>query len=330
MPPAAAIGDARANASAAIGAARAARAAKLTAQVCALLGASASVGPTTAYAAGVRLPGHLVDARWLRANLGRRGLVVADVRWHPGGDARAAYEAAHVPGAVFLDADRQLAGRPFVDGPGRHPLPTPESFAETMAAAGVGDADAVVAYDDAGGSHAARLWWMLRVTGHDCALLDGGLAAWDGDVHVGWEHRPRAVFSPRPWPRDRIVEAGRVAQALRDGSPAVLDARAPERYRGEVEPIDPVAGHIPGARSAPWAENLDPATGRLRAPEELRRRYRSLGVRGEDAPIAYCGSGLTATLDLLALEVAGLGPGRLYVGSWSGWVAERRPVATGG
>lgn len=286
-------------------------------------------GPA-AILAVVELPGNLVDATWLGSHLGAPTLVVADVRWHPGGDGRGAYEAGHIPAAVFLDAEGDLAARPFIDGPGRHPLPAPKAFASTMQAAGIGDDDAVIAYDDAGGSHAARLWWMLRAIGHECALLDGGLDAWGGELETGVARRERASFTPREWPADRIVDAERVADDLRTGSAIVLDARAAERYRGEVEPIDPVAGHIPGAASAPWAGNLDPRTGRFRRPDELRRRFEAIGVHEGGDPIAYCGSGLTATHDLLAIEVAGLGRGRLYEGSWSSWIDDpKRAVATG-
>lgn len=268
---------------------------------------------------------------WLRAHLGDPAIVPADVRWHPEGDARSAYRSRHLPRAVFVDADADLAGTPFVDGPGRHPLPSPEVFAATMAAIGIGDEHAVVVYDDALGSSAARLWWMLRVTGRAAALLDGGLRAWTGEVEAGDVPRAPASFSPRPWPRDRIVDAAGVAAAIRAGASPVLDARSVERYRGEEEPIDPVAGHIPGARSAPWADTVDPDTGRLRPRAALRQRFEALGVRPDSDPVAYCGSGITATLDLLALEVAGLGGGRLYAGSWSDWVSDPgRPVATGG
>jgi thiosulfate/3-mercaptopyruvate sulfurtransferase len=172
---------------------------------------------------------------------------------------------------------------------------------------------------------------MLRVTGHQAAVLDGGLAAWTGPLEQGIEaERPAASFTPRPWPLDRIVDAADVNRLRRDPSAVVLDARAPERYRGEVEPIDVVAGHIPGARNAPWAKNLDPDTGRFLSPEELRRRYQALGVDGTRSVVAYCGSGVTSCHDVLALEVAGLGDARLYVGSWSGWIAGlSRPMAKG-
>ena len=229
-----------------------------------------------------------------------------------------------------MDADDDLSA--IGQGPGRHPLPTPDAFARTMEAAGVGDATAVVAYDDAGGSYAARLWWMLDVTGHAAAILDGALAAWHGAIEIG-PPSPAAAgarFTPRPWPRERLADADRVARLLDEGG-VLLDARAPERFLGDLEPIDPVAGHIPGARSAPWADNLDPATGRFLPPDELRAHYERLGVRRGDDAIAYCGSGLTAALDLLALRVAGFErDGRLYGGSWSGWIEDpSRPIATG-
>jgi thiosulfate/3-mercaptopyruvate sulfurtransferase len=276
------------------------------------------------------LPGPLVSPEWLAEHLGEPGLVVADVRWVRGGSSRDAFDAGHIPGAVFLDADDDLSA--IGDGPGRHPLPTPEAFSATMARVGIRDETNVVAYDDAGGSCAARLWWMLDSTGHAVALLDGGLQAWDGTVETGPGERGVTVapFAPRPWPSDRLVEADEVAAALASGS-VVLDARARERYRGEVEPIDPVAGHVPGARSAPWADNLDPSTGRLLPADRLRQRYEALGVRTGGDTIAYCGSGLTAALDLLALKLAGFErDGRLYGGSWSGWIEDpTRPVATG-
>lgn len=280
----------------------------------------------------MELAGPLVPPEWLVSHLGEPWLVIADVRWVREGSSRDAFEAGHIPGAVLLDADEDLAA--IGQGPGRHPLPAPEAFARTMESVGIGDDTAVVAYDDAGGSYAARLWWMLDATGHSAVLLDGALAGWRGPVEAG-PGRARAAsgrFTPRPWPRDRLADADDVISALANASGlVVLDARAPERFRGEVEPIDAVAGHIPGARSAPWACNLDPSTGRFLSPERLRGRYESLGVRTGDDVIAYCGSGLTAALDLLAIRVAGFdGDGRLYGGSWSGWIeGPARPVATG-
>jgi thiosulfate/3-mercaptopyruvate sulfurtransferase len=280
----------------------------------------------------VEAAGPLVSTAWLAERLDDTGLVLAHVGWVHGepGAARREYEQRHIRGAVFLDVDEDLAARAFVEGPGRHPLPTPYAFAETMGAAGVGDDDLVVAYDAAAGSLAARLWWMLDATGHRAAVLDGGLAAWDGPVETGPSpRRAPARFTARPWPPDRVLDADRVAEALATGSAVVLDARAGERYRGETEPIDEVAGHIPGAVGAPYADNLGP-DGRFRSPEELRDRYSRLGVRDAEGAIVYCGSGVTSAHDLLAMRLAGLGDGWLYAGSWSDWSSDpERPVATG-
>jgi thiosulfate/3-mercaptopyruvate sulfurtransferase len=278
------------------------------------------------------LPAPIVDAGWLGDRLGEVDLVVADVRWVPGAGpaaARASYEEGHIPGAVFLGVDDDLSA-PAFEGPGRHPLPTRDAFARTMAQAGIGDGTAVVAYDDARGSLAARLWWMLDTVGERSALLDGGLSAWTGDLEKGPGRTPALTsFTARPWPAADLVDAGGVASAIADGSAPVLDARMPERFRGEVEPLDPVAGHIPGARGAPWVDNLDPATGLFRSRDRLRARYRALGVGDGISAIAHCGSGVTACHDLLAMRLAGF-HGRLYEGSWSDWVHAGRPVATGG
>lgn len=275
------------------------------------------------------LPGPLVSPEWLVKHLDSPGLVVADVRWIPGGSAADRFVEGHVAGSVSFDLDRDLASPPG-EGPGRHPLPPPEAFAATMAAAGIGELDGVIAYDDAGGSIASRLWWMLAVTGHRAAVLDGGLAAWTGSVETGQAgRREPADFTARAWPKDFVTDADGVARALADGSATVIDARAPERFRGENEPIDPVRGHITGARSAPWAGNLDPTTGRFLAPEDLRARFEELGATGGPI-IAMCGSGTTACHDVLALQLAGLGPTILYEGSWSDWSSDpSRPVAIG-
>ena len=272
----------------------------------------------------------LVDATWLESH--RDDVVVADVRWSATGgtaEAERAFEAGHIPGAVFFDVDRDLAGVPFVEGPGRHPLPDPERFATALASRGIGPDDLVIAYDDGGGSVAARLWWLLDAVGRPCALLDGGLPAWPGPRGSGpATPRPAATAEMRRWPEQRIVDADGVAEALRSGD-LVLDARVGERYRGETEPIDPVAGHIPGARSAPFPDVLG-ADGRFRSPQELRDRLEALGVAEDAVPIAYCGSGVTASLDVFALKLAGFGDARLYEGSWSDWVHDpSRPVATG-
>lgn len=263
------------------------------------------------------------------ADLRRRDapVVVADVRWYlDGRSGRAAFEAGHVPGAVFVDLDAVLAAPPSPTE-GRHPLPDPQVFADGLGALGVGDDTVVVAYDDAGGAVAARLVWLLRVTGRRAALLDGGLPAWAGPVESGRVEPPEArTLTPRPWPAERLATAADLADRRPD---VVVDARAPERYRGDVEPVDARVGHVPGAVNVPTATNLD-ADGRFLPPDSLRSRYTVAGVREGTDVVVYCGSGVTACHDLLAMERAGLGLGRLYPGSWSAWAADPdRPVATG-
>ncbi len=275
------------------------------------------------------LSGPIVSVGWLGDHIDDPALRVADVRWSlTGRSGRERYEEGHLPGAIFLDLDRDLSSPG--EGPGRHPLPAAEKLGGVLGAAGVGDEHLVVAYDDAGGSVAARLWWLFGHFGHDgrAAVLDGGIDAWVGaGLPITTEpagHRA-AHWTPAE-PRDDVVDANAVAG--RSPEVVLLDARAPERYRGEAEPVDPRAGHIPGAHSAPWGDNLD-GEGRFLPPEQLRERYSALGA-GARPVIASCGSGITATHDLLALELAGLGGGRLYEGSWSDWSSDpERPVATG-
>ena len=276
------------------------------------------------------LPGPIVGVAWLADHLDHQGLRVADVRWALSGPAgRDRYERGHLPGAVFLDAERELASPG--DGPGRHPVPSPEKLARVLGEAGIGDEHVVVAYDDAGGSIAARVWWLYRHYGHAgrAAVLDGGIDAWtDAGLPLVSDlpHHPAASWTPGATRDDRVDTA--TVLGLVGGETLLLDARAPERYRGEVEPIDPRAGHIPGAASAPWAANLG-ADGRFLTAGRLRDRYEALGA--VDRPVvAYCGSSLTATHDLLALELAGIDGGRLYEGSWSDWSADpSRPAAAG-
>jgi thiosulfate/3-mercaptopyruvate sulfurtransferase len=264
----------------------------------------------------------IVSASWLADHLD--DVVVADVRWYlDGRSGRAAYDGGHLPGAIWIDLDGVLAD-PADPLRGRHPLPSPERFAAALGALGIGADRQVVAYDDAGGASAARLVWLLRRIGQPAALLDGGLTSWSGPLSTEAPSRASVARAPRPWPPDAIVDADRAATA-----PVLLDARAAERYRGEVEPVDPRAGHIPGARSMPLGDNLD-ADGRFRPPGVLRERFATAGVH-TDGPTAvvYCGSGVTACHVLLALEAAGL-PGRLYAGSWSQWSNDpSRPAVTG-
>jgi len=277
----------------------------------------------------------LVSTDWLAAHLSDPAVRVVDVRWYldPARRGRDAYEAGHIPGAVFLDVDADLSapgGRR--GGPlGRHPWPAPEHVARVFGAAGIGRGVRVVAYDDQAGAVAARLWFLLRAHGHDeTAVLDGGLAKWlaEGRPLDGAVPAPApATFVPQPRP-GWVVTKSELA-ALGAGH-LLLDARIPQRYRGDVEPVDPRAGHIPGARNAPYTGNLtEGATPVFLSPETLRARYAELGAEAA-VPIVYCGSGVTACHDLLALEAAGL-RGRLYAGSWSEWSADPElPIEAGG
>jgi thiosulfate/3-mercaptopyruvate sulfurtransferase len=257
-------------------------------------------------------------------------LRVCDVRWYLNrpGDGRAAYDDGHIPGAIFLDLDEDLADPHGLGAPGRHPLPAPTDFARRLGRLGIGSRHLVVAYDDAGGVNAARLWWMLDTLGHrgGVAVLDGGIGAWQEAGHplatTEPDYPPEELELATEWAR--VVERDHLARRL--GSVVVLDARAPERYRGEVEPIDPVAGHIPTAVSAPTAANLA-ADGRLQPADELRRLYESHAARGE--VVVSCGSGTTACHDALAMRLAGLPDPTLYVGSFSDWSRSGMPVATG-
>jgi thiosulfate/3-mercaptopyruvate sulfurtransferase len=262
-----------------------------------------------------------IDIDWLEAH--RDEVVVADCRWYMDGrSGRDAYDAGHLPGAVFVDLDTALTAHGVDPAEaGRHPLPTPDAFAAALGDLGIGDDDTVVAYDDVGGVIAGRLVWMLRATGHEAALLDGGLAAWRGDLATDPTVRDPTTFTPRPWPADRLATIEDVAAAS-----LLIDARQRERYEGEPDGVDPQAGHIPGALSVPCRENLD-GDGRLLPPERLRERFAF--AAGAEV-VSYCGSGVTACHNLLALEQAGLGRGRLFPGSWSQWSRDpARPVQTG-
>ncbi|KAA1423372.1 sulfurtransferase [Mumia zhuanghuii] len=263
----------------------------------------------------------------LRAN---GEVTVLDVRYVLGGaPGRDAYAAGHVPGASYADMDTELADPPGDGRRGRHPLPDPGRFAAAMRAHGVRREVPVVVYDAADGTSAARAWWLLTYHGHpDVRLLDGGYAAW---VAAG---QPTSTGAPSPEPGDFVADPGHLpvvdaeaaARVAREG--VLLDARVAERYRGEVEPIDPVAGHVPGAVSAPTFDNVD-GQGRWRSADELAARFAALGVSGGVEVAAYCGSGVTAAHEVLALRRAGV-VAALYAGSWSEWVSDPgRPVATG-
>jgi thiosulfate/3-mercaptopyruvate sulfurtransferase len=286
-------------------------------------------------------------AEWLA---GPNPPVVVDVRWYLGkpGAGHAAYLEGHLPNAIFLDLDDDLADPNGLGAPGRHPLPSPEAFIARMSAAGIGDGDRVVGYDDVGGWVAARLWWMLDnlgfgrrgVKGEWVGVLDGGIKAW---VEAG---HPLEHGEPSPRSSvDRLTAGGLEAQwhgvierdelRSRLGTVTLLDARGAARYRGEVEPIDPVAGHIPTAISAPFDVNLD-ASGRMLGPGALRALYGELGIEGGQGSdraarevVTSCGSGTSATHHSLAMRIAGLPDPILYVGSYSDWSRSGEQVATG-
>ncbi|WP_242886809.1 sulfurtransferase [Actinomadura litoris] len=255
-------------------------------------------------------------------------LVLLDVRWHLGGPPGIeSYRRGHLPGAVFVDLGRDVAGPPGAGG--RHPLPAAGDFEAAMRRAGVSAGSLVVVYDDADSTAAARLWWALRYFGHDrVRVLDGGYKAWTEAGH------PVTTADPEVKPGDFIADPGRLPVLDADGAAALagagvlLDARSAERFRGEREPVDPVAGHIPGARNAPTSGNVG-VDGRFLPPGLLRERFAKLGATDALDVGAYCGSGVTAAHEILALNLAGI-PAALYVGSWSQWVTDpSRPVATG-
>ena len=268
--------------------------------------------------------GPLVSADWLREHLRDPDVRVIDFRWYllsrNGSDQ---YARGHIPGAVFVDLEA-VTGKQDSNARGRHPLPSAAYFESEMRKAGVGERTKVVVYDDAGGSIAARLWFMLGWFGHDAqAVLDGGMQAWGGPLENSIVTPAAGSYRSREPDRSRVLDFDDVCRL--HGVP-VLDARAGERYRGEKEPVDPKAGHIPGAVSAPWMDNLGP-DGSFKSPAELREQFAALGA--DDGAVVYCGSGVNATHHLLAMEVAGLTGGRLYPGSWSDWSNRDAPVATG-
>ncbi|MFC8509423.1 sulfurtransferase [Streptomyces sp. NPDC057411] len=251
--------------------------------------------------------------------------VLLDVRWTLGGPpGRPEYEAGHIPGAVYVDLDAELAGPPGSGG--RHPLPDVAAFGAVMRRAGVSGDRPVVVYDGGLGWGAARAWWLLRWAGHpDVRVLDGGLAAWTGELSKDTPAPEPGDFTPAPGALG-LLDADAAASLARSG--LLLDARAAERYRGDVEPIDRVGGHIPGAVSAPTTENVD-ADGRFLPAEALAARFAALGAAEAPELAVYCGSGVSGAHEVLALEIAGF-RAALYAGSWSEWSSDpSRPVATG-
>lgn len=274
----------------------------------------------------------LIDVAATAAQLTNPDWVLIDCRFSLADPAagQRAYLDDHLPGARYADLERDLSA-PVTPATGRHPLPDPPSLARRFGEWGIGPETQVVVYDDVGGGFAARLWWSLRWLGHEAvAVLDGGIDAWRAAGHPLSREEPqplRTVFEPRV--SEEVVTAASVERAQSEGR-VLIDARSAERFRGEQEPIDPVAGRIPGAVSAPTDGNLGP-DGRFLAPERLRERFQAL-LDGADASAAvhYCGSGVTACHNLLAMEHAGLHGSRLYPGSWSEWIRDAsRPVARG-
>ena len=268
----------------------------------------------------------IVDVGWLAQHLDDDDVVVVDCRWalFDPSAGRHLYELRHVPGASFLDVDSDLAAPPGERG--RHPLPGASAFERAASIAGIGPGKRVVAYDESGEGGAVRLWWLLRHFGHDAAdVLDGGMLAWR-EAGLPVESGPPPELDGRFAARERsddMIDAAELHERQGEPGLTLLDARARERYAGETEPIDPVAGHIPGARNVPYAE-IAPK-GRFLSPDELRDRIGD----GSYELVAYCGSGVTACTLLLAAEVAGLPAGRLYPGSWSEWSGRGLPVEIG-
>jgi thiosulfate/3-mercaptopyruvate sulfurtransferase len=273
----------------------------------------------------------IVDVAWLvDRRAGDPTLVVCHVgSTMAGADPEQAYLARHLPGSRFVSLDDELAAPPSGTA-GRHPLPSPSEFAASLAELGIDHDATVVAYDERGGAIAGRLVWMLRILGERAALLEGGITAWEAageaiDVEpVTWDVTERSVID---WPLDALADAIDVERHITAGG-VVIDSRDPARYAGELEPIDPVAGHIPGAVNLLFTDNLD-SDSRFLSVAELHARFAPV-VGRDERPIVYCGSGVTACHNALAMEHAGFAMPRVYVGSWSGWTADPdRSVATG-
>ncbi len=246
---------------------------------------------------------------------------LGDVAW-----GKAAYLAGHIPGAVHADLDKDLAAPPGRQG--RHPLPDRQVWATTVAKWGIGPDSQVVMYDDAGGPYAARAWWMLRWLGHPAvAVLDGGLQQWQGPLNTAEESTAAAPDYPTREPLTKMIATEQLLELVDAGTtPTLIDARAEARWAGLEEPIDPVAGHIPGALCQPFQNNLD-ATNCFKSSAELQQLFKATGA-GSEETISYCGSGVTATHNILAMHIAGLPEATLFAESWSGWITDsNRPIA---
>lgn len=276
--------------------------------------------------------GTIISTDELERHLGDEGWVAVDIRSKQGvpENGERAYAESHVPGAVYANLDRDLAG-PHVPGEtGRHPLPVVEVFVGTLSRLGIDSSTQVVVYDDMYGAYAARLWWMLRWLGHDAvAVLDGGWQKWISEGRQTDSCFPcpgRTKFEPEVR-SEMIADVVEVERNRRDESRALIDARTAERFCGENEILDPKAGHIPGAISMQYSDNLTD-TGVFRSPDALRARFSAVAKPGEKGAICYCGSGVTAAHNILAMVMAGLDEPRLYVGSWSHWITDSsRPIA---
>lgn len=275
----------------------------------------------------------LISTHNIFANLDTANWVIIDCRYSLAEPdrGREAYKDGHIPGAIYAHLDHDLSDLHIPGKNGRHPLPDIEILSIRLGRWGIGRDVQVALYDDSGGAIAARLWWMLRWLGHNAvAVLDGGWSSWISGgkpTRSGQESNHPRQFTPAPRPQ-QVVSAQEVMQLFADSERRIFDSRSTDRYRGENETIDPVAGHIPGAISAPYLDNLEP-NGLFLSKEQLRIRFNLLldGLRPEEA-VFYCGSGVTAAHNLLALFFAGLGESRLYVGSWSDWITDQnRPVA---
>jgi thiosulfate/3-mercaptopyruvate sulfurtransferase len=277
----------------------------------------------------------LITTDQLNRHLGESHWLVVDCRYYLENTQQGLreYSQAHLPGAVYADLGTDLSSQVIAGVTGRHPLPDVDTLCRTFSNWGVGDKTQVVVYDQGPGMIAARLWWMLQWLGHDkVAVLEGGWAKWQRESRP--VDRKTPVLTPQPFTAkvraELLADADEVMANMSSASVRILDARAEDRFRGENETLDPVAGHIPGALSAPFANNVD-ANGELRPEEELLKMYNSLlGNTPANEAIVYCGSGVTAAHNILVMQHAGLGMARLYPGSWSHWITDKqRPIATG-
>ena len=278
----------------------------------------------------------LVSTEWLAQHLNGLNVRVVDVRWYlfeKDKTGESEYLNGHIPGAVLVDMDTELSSHDR-GGPGRHPMPHAHVFVEAMSRLGIDTNTHVVVYDDRGGATACRLWFLLRYFGHDnVSVLDGGIAQWSAENRPLEKTQPQVArknFTVREIRKDMVVDRDVVGKLVRDSNALVLDVRVAERYEGKVEPIDLIAGHVPGAKNAPIGGNLrGGADMRFLDTNALRARFEKLGVNLAEQLVAYCGSGVNAAQGVFALYLAGRADAQLYEGSWSDWRRQGLPVATG-